>query len=53
MFNSVDSLRTEDQKAASQMVLRGCSREVREEPRYTGVQTNKQKVRQLNIKDCC
>ena len=43
MFYSVDLLRAYAQEAASQIVLKDCSEEVREEPVYTGVFATKTK----------
>ena len=36
MFYSLDFLRTQAGEAASQVALRACSKEVREEPGYIG-----------------
>ena len=43
MFYSADIPRTEAQEMASQIALRDCSKEVKEEPGYTGVFTTKNK----------
>ena len=37
MFYSVDLLRTEAREAVSQLALRDCSEEVREQPGYIGI----------------
>ena len=42
------------QKTASQITLRNCSKEVREEPRYIGIfAENKTKARVIKQKDYC
>ena len=54
LFRDINERLTIAWEAASQIALRNCSKEVREEPRYIGIfAENKTKARVIKQKDYC